>query len=152
MTLAVSSIDSVVCVTNANDLSRSKSKLSHILNIFNQMNATAKTGIKTPHRPFYLGVSCMPDKNGVHAPANLPTSICTLVTSGPVASNTVKSRRFASSSTAFETPMCRKMTIAPSGTSSTLQQTPHLGVPNPQPQIYYEQLHDPDINGRIKTA
>ncbi len=45
------------------------------------------------------------------------TSIWTLVTSGQVASNTVRSRLFASLRTACDTPWAEKIRIAPSGTS-----------------------------------
>ncbi len=45
--------------------------------------------------------------------------MCTLVTSGQVASKTFRPRRCASACTAFDTPWALKMTVAPSGTSSS---------------------------------
>jgi hypothetical protein len=45
--------------------------------------------------------------------------MCTLVTSGQVASKTLSARRFASSCTARETPCALKITVASSGTSSS---------------------------------
>ena len=47
------------------------------------------------------------------------TSRWTLVTSGQVASNTLSPRRSASARTACETPWALKITVAPSGTSSS---------------------------------
>ncbi len=47
------------------------------------------------------------------------TSTCTLVTSGQVASNTLRPRSRASRCTSSETPCAEKITVAPAGTSES---------------------------------
>ena len=58
------------------------------------------------------------NKISVSSLAKRFTSLCTLVTSGQVASMVFKLRAAAASWTAGETPCAEKTTVAPSGTSS----------------------------------
>ena len=116
----VSSIDSVVWVTNASFARIAHVELLHIRDVLHEMILPPKEVSNRPIVPSTSGWPAWPISIDIAAFARVAlTSMCTLVTSGHVASNTVSPRVGASASTARETPCAEKITVAPSGTSSS---------------------------------
>ncbi len=82
MISAASSTDSVVCVTNA-IRSGSASCSACVLDVFDEMHALARLA----HRAFHFRMALVADHHDVEAVWRIfATSMCTLVTSGQVAS------------------------------------------------------------------
>ena len=102
-----SSTDSVVCVTKAR-----LSRIAHlepldVLGTFDQVHAA----VALAHRAFDLRVALRGRSSRSRGPASriFATSTCTLVTSGQVASNTLKAARLGLARTACDTPCALKI-------------------------------------------
>ncbi len=116
ITVAASSMDNVVCVTNANF----KGSLT--------FNCATSSWVSTKYIPPALVCPMVPSTSGcplcpimtISIPANciFSTSMCTLVTKGQVASYAIKLLSSASARTALDTPCALKTTVLLEGISS----------------------------------